>query len=88
MSAFSQPSASAQNIESGRRTKCLKPELFAANGARSSHLTGTYVWILTIKFAFQSDNRFLDRLSVPACLNGSVTSWFDTGELFVVEYLQ
>jgi hypothetical protein len=31
---------------------------------------------------------FLDTLSVPTCLNGAVTSWFDTGEPFVVEYPQ
>ena len=34
---------------------------------------------------FSDSYRLLDRLSVPACLNGTVTSWFDTGELFVVE---
>lgn len=30
----------------------------------------------------------LDRFSVPACLDGTVTSWFDRGEPFVVEYPQ
>jgi hypothetical protein len=42
MRAVSSPSAHSQNIESSRREKCLKPELFAANGARLPHLTGTY----------------------------------------------
>jgi zinc-finger of transposase IS204/IS1001/IS1096/IS1165 len=32
--------------------------------------------------------RFLDTFSVPACLNGTVTSWFSGVEPFVVEYPQ
>jgi hypothetical protein len=31
---------------------------------------------------------FLDKLSAPVCLDGTVSSRFDTGEPFVVEYPQ
>src|SRR5258708_40278809 len=42
MSAVGQPGARPQNIDGCSREKCLKPKLFAANIARSPHLTGAH----------------------------------------------
>ena len=42
MRAVHKPGTSAQHIESGRREKCLKPELLAANVARLPHVTRTH----------------------------------------------
>src|SRR6266536_1436765 len=49
-------------------------------------LTQAHTWLEESLALYQE--WFLDTLSVPACLNGTVTSWFDTGEPFVVEYPQ